>query len=121
MALPVSTVIGAYHVCTRYLKVPRVAAKRVLDDILASGSPALYPSVSAEAASEALDNAVTYPIEAWDGFLVSVARSLGSSVVYTLDNDLKKAREISVVNPFTDAGVLDYLEFLESRLRAGRA
>jgi predicted nucleic acid-binding protein len=104
VAIPVSTVIGAYHVCTRYLGVPRVAVKRVLEDILSSGSPALYQSVGADSAREVLDYAASYGIESWDGYLISLTKKLGSSIVYTLDNDMKRVKEVSVVNPFTDEG-----------------
>jgi predicted nucleic acid-binding protein len=116
VAIPVSQVVGAYHVATRYLKTPRVSVKKTLVAMLSSGSPALYPLVSAEAALDALDYSVGYGVEAWDGYLVSLTRSLGSSIIYSLDRKLSKVKEIQVLSPFPSDLVEEYHEFVESVL-----
>jgi hypothetical protein len=41
VALPITSTLGAYHIPTRYLRVPRTAAKKTIEDILRSGSPSL--------------------------------------------------------------------------------
>jgi len=115
-ALPVSAVLGAYHVTTRYLRTPRVSVKKVLEGILNSGSPALYPQISPTTALDALDYALAYDIESWDGYLISIARSLGSTVVFSLDEELSKVREITAVNPFPENIVKRYHDFLEEKL-----
>ena len=120
VALPTSTLIGAYHICTSYLGVPRLVVKRILDSILASESTALFPLISTEIAEEALEYASVYGVEAWDGCLVSIARSFGSSVVYSMDEDLSKVKEVSVLNPFSDEKVRRYHKHIESRLKAKR-
>jgi len=51
------------------------------------------------------------------GYLISLARSLGSTVVFSLDKELSKVREITVVNPFPDEEVERYHEFLESKIK----
>ena len=61
--IPITTIIGAYHVATRYLRVPRMTVKKILGGILRTGSPALYPHVSPQVAQDALDYASTYGIE----------------------------------------------------------
>jgi len=107
-ALPVAAVLGAYHIVTRYLGVPRVAAKAALAGLLRTASPALYPHVTPEVASDALDYASAYGVESWDGYLLSLARSFGTSVVYSLDEELKKVKEVTVVNPFSAAKTKEY-------------
>ncbi|MBN2336411.1 hypothetical protein JXL21_12705 [Candidatus Bathyarchaeota archaeon] len=116
-AIPVTAVIGAYHIATRYLRVPRLTAKKVLGGILRTGSPSLYPHVSPQIAGDGLDYASAYGIESWDGYLVSLARSLGSRVVFSLDEELGKVREITVVNPFTRKDVEKYHAFLENSVK----
>ncbi len=116
-AIPITAIIGAYHVATRYLRVPRMTVKKILGGILRTGSPALYPHVSPQVAQDALDYASTYGIESWDGYLISLARSLGSTVVFSLDEELQKVREITVVNPFPQKDVELYHEFLKSNMR----
>ena len=113
--LPVPAVIGAYHIVTRYLRVPKVAVKRVLEGILITKSPALCTSVQPEVAAEALDYAAAYGIESWDGYLISLARSLGAPVVYSLDQELAKVKEVTVVNPFPSEDVRQYHKFLEGK------
>jgi predicted nucleic acid-binding protein len=115
-AIPITTIIGAYHVATRYLRVPRMTVKKILGGILRTGSPALHPHVSPHVARDALDYASTYSIESWDGYLISLARSLGSTVVFSLDDELQKVREITVVNPFPQKDVERYHEFLKSNM-----
>jgi hypothetical protein len=56
--IPISAVLGAYHITTRYLRVPKITAKKILQGILDSGSPALYPYISAHAAIDVLDYAL---------------------------------------------------------------
>jgi len=116
-AIPVSAILGAYHIATRYLRVPKVAVKKVLEGVLRSGSPALYPYVTPQIALDGLDYAVAYDIESWDGYLISLARGLGTNVVYSLDQELSKVAEVIVVNPFPQDDVKRYHEFIEATLR----
>jgi predicted nucleic acid-binding protein len=116
-AIPVTAIIGAYHVATRYLRAPRMTVKKVLGGILRTGSPALYGHVSPQTAWDALDYASTYLIESWDGYLISLARSLRSTVVFSLDEELHKVKEITLVNPFPREDVERYHDFLEKGLR----
>jgi predicted nucleic acid-binding protein len=116
-AIPVTAIIGAYHIATRYLRVPRMTVKKTLGGILRTGSPALYGHVSPQMAQDALDYASTYLIESWDGYLISLARSLRSTVVFSLDEELRKVREITLVNPFPREDVERYHDFLEEGLR----
>jgi len=117
VAIPVTVIMGAYHVATNYLRVPRMTVRKVLEGILRTGSPALHPHVTPPMARDALDYASTYGIESWDGYLISLARSLRSSVVFTLDEDLRRVREVTVVNPFPREDVERYHDFLEKELR----
>jgi len=118
-ALPVSAVMGAYHIATRYLGTPKIAVKKVLEGILRSGSPALYPQITPQIALDGLDYAVAYDIESWDGYLISLTRSLRATVIYSLDQELSKVKEIIVANPFPQNKVKQYHEFIEAKLREG--
>ncbi|MEM4416992.1 MAG: PIN domain-containing protein [Nitrososphaerota archaeon] len=114
-AMPVTAVIGAYHIATRYLRIPRLAVKKVMKGILTSKSPALYPRVDAEIALDALEYAATYNIESWDGYLVALTKSLGSTIIYTLDTELSKIKEITTVNPFPQEKVKQYHQFIKEK------
>ena len=76
----------------------------------------LYVLVGLDAL-DALDYASTYNIEPWDGYLVSLAKSLGSTVVFSLDAELAKIREVIVVNPFPPDEVERYHEFMKNKMR----
>ena len=114
--IPVTALKGAYHILTRYLCVPKVDAKQSLSGILRSGSPSLYPYVAPDVAANALKYALAYGVESWDGYLVSLTRRLGSTLVYTLDKELARVREITVVNPFLGKAVKLYHEYLRDKL-----
>jgi predicted nucleic acid-binding protein len=116
-ALPVSAILGAYHIATRYLRAPKVAVKKTLDGLLRSGSPALYPHITPQTALDALDYAAVYDVESWDGYLISLTRGLGTTVVFSLDQELSRVREIVVANPFPQEKVEQYHKFMGARLR----
>ena len=114
IAIPVTAIIGAYHVATRYLKLPRVEVKRILTAMLSTGSPALYPHVAPDVAVQALEYATYYDVESWDGYIVELAKRLGNSIVYTLDEELRRVRSVTVVNPFPRELVRRYHEYLKN-------
>ncbi|MBS7644126.1 PIN domain-containing protein [Candidatus Bathyarchaeota archaeon] len=119
VALPVSAVLGTYHIATRYLRVPKIAVKKILEGILRSGSPALYPHITPQIALDGIDYAAAYDIESWDGYLIALTRSLGTTVIYSLDQELSKVKEIIVANPFPEDKVKQYHEFIDAKLREG--
>ena len=116
-AIPVTAVLGAFHVATRYLRLPPLEVKKMLGEMLETGSPAFYPYVRPEDALDALEYAVYYRVESWDGYLVRLARSIGSNIVYTLDEELRRVEGLLVVNPFPRELVEQYHEYIRSRLR----
>jgi predicted nucleic acid-binding protein len=87
-----------------------------LEGILRTEFPSLYTSITPKAALDALDYAIAYNVESWDGYLISLTRSLGSSIVYSLDEELSKVKEITVVNPFPSEVVKRYRRFLGEKL-----
>ncbi|MCX8189222.1 MAG: PIN domain-containing protein [Nitrososphaeria archaeon] len=115
--IPISSIIGAYHITTQYLKVPRNVVREILDGILRIFSPALCSSISPDVASKGLEYSVIYDIEAWDGYLIALAKSLGTSIIYSLDKELSKIREVTVVNPFTQDNVRKYHDFIKARFK----
>ena len=114
--IPTAIILGAYHIATRYLRVPRLIVRKVLEGILRTRSPALYPNLTVDLALDSLDYAAHYGIESWDGFLIALSRSLGSGVIYTLDEELAKVKEISIINPFPREKVAEYHRWIEERL-----
>ena len=114
--IPISAIICAYHIATTYLKASKIPVKKVLDGILATRSPALYPQITTDLASSALEYAAYYKIESWDGYLISLAKSLGTSTLYSMDKQLSKIKEINVINPFPEETVKKYHEFLKKAL-----
>jgi predicted nucleic acid-binding protein len=77
-------------------------------------SPALFGLINEKTVSDALDYASSYSIESWDGVLVALCRSLGSTIIYCLDQDLNKVKEITIVNPFQEEKVQKYHEYINS-------
>jgi len=114
--IPTSTILGAYHIATRYLRVPRLIVKKILEGILRTRSPALYPYLTVDLALDSLDYAAHYGIESWDGFLIALSRSLGAEILYSLNEEFRRVKEISVVNPFPREKVAEYHRWIKERL-----
>ncbi len=116
--LPVSAILGAYHVVTSYLGVSRVSAKKILSELLNTYSEALYPQITIDLASTALDYAATHDIESWDGYLVALARKFDAKLVFSMDEELGEGldeEELVVVNPFRPGTVRQYRKFLQEK------
>jgi len=108
--------MGAYYIATRCLKVERITVKKVLGGLLATRSLAFYPQLTPELAADALEYATYYNVESWDEYLVSLARRLGTGTIYSLDRELAKVKEVTVVNPFPEDAVEKYHEFVSKIL-----
>lgn len=114
--IPITAIIGAYHIATRYLKTSKLTVKKVLEGILKTKSPALHPHIAPELAEDALNYAVAYDIESWDGYLIALTRSFGAKTIYSIDEQLSKVREVTVINPFPKEQLHKYQKYIEDRL-----
>jgi len=119
-AIPVTAVLGAFHIATRYLKLPIVGAKEKLVKMLKTETPAFHPYVSLRDAINAIEYAVLYKVHSWGGYIIELAKSIGNSIVYTLDRELEKIKDIVVVNPFPKDLVKRCHEHIERRLKTMR-
>jgi predicted nucleic acid-binding protein len=115
--VPATSVIGAYHIATRYLRTPRLAVKKILEGMLRTRSPALFSEISPELVEDALNYSAVYGIESWDGYLVAVARILGVKEIYSIDEELSKVREVYVRSPFPKDKLEEYHRHLGARRR----
>ncbi|MFQ6095974.1 MAG: type II toxin-antitoxin system VapC family toxin [Candidatus Bathyarchaeia archaeon] len=114
---PTSAFIGAYHIMTEYIGVDKVSAYRALSKTLETRSPALHEDISIDVAVDSLSYANGYKIESWDGYVVSLAKSYGAPVIYTLDQEMaRKVKEIAVVNPIQQEAFRQYNEWLAEKL-----
>ncbi len=116
-AIPTSTLLGAYHIATRYLSCSRDLIAKEIKEFLSLDSPAFVEDISIEAVKEAVNIAMAHNIESWDGYLVAMARSFKAPVIYSLDNDFKKIPDISLVVPFSEESVKEYHRWVEELLR----
>jgi len=102
-AIPVTAILGAFHIATRYLKSPTMGVREALLKMLETRSPAFHPHVSLDDAIDAIEYATYYGVKSWDGYMAKLAKSVGNSIVYTLDEELRKVGGLVVVNPFSRA------------------
>ena len=115
--IPTSAFIGAYHVMTRYLGVDRLSACKALIKTLETRSPAFYEDISLDMAIDALENALSYKIESWDGYIVSLAKNYGAPIIYSIDGELaRRVKEIEVINPIPHERFLEYNRWLKEKL-----
>ncbi len=116
--VPTSAIMGAYHVMTEYLGVERSSAYNALTKTLETRSPAFYEDISVDMALGALENALSYRIESWDGYLVSLAKAHDAAVIFSIDGRFaRKAKGVRVVNPLPGAVFEEYNAWLKAKLK----
>jgi len=115
--IPVSAILGAYHITTRYLRAPREPVGRILKSMLETFSPAFFSDISPRLAISALEEATSFNIESWDGYLIAVARLHRTNTIFSLDRSLERVPGIRVVMPFTEEEVEEYHDFITDLLR----
>ena len=114
--VPTSTILGAYHILTRYLKVEKVSAYEVLTRTLKTRSPAFYEDISIDIVLDSLTNALGYSVESWDGYIIALAKKFRTTL-YTVDLKLmQKVRDVPVVNPIPEEIFEEYNRWLRIRL-----
>ncbi len=120
--IPTSAFIGAYHIMTEYIGVEKVGAYRALSKTLETRSPALHEDISIDMAIDSLAYANGYNMESWDGYMVSLAKGCGASVIYTLDQEMaRKVKEVAVFNPVSQETFREYNEWLAEKLGTERS
>ena len=116
--IPVTTILGAYHIMTRYLGVEEVSAYKALAKTLETRSPAFHEDVSIDSALDGLTYALSYKIESWDGYIIHLAKKFRAPIIYTVDHELaRKVKEIQVVNPIPPNTFGLYSRWLRERLK----
>jgi hypothetical protein len=73
--------------------------------------------MSLEDVNHALKNAITYNIEGWDGYLVSLAEKLGGLIIYTIDQKLVRVKHLSIVIPISEVTLKAYHDWVTSQLQ----
>ncbi len=61
--IPTSTILGAYHILTQYLKVDKTSAYQALSKTLKTYSPAFYEDLNIDLTLDSLTNALGYNVE----------------------------------------------------------
>lgn len=115
--VPTSTFLGGYYILTKYLRVPRLMAKRSLTRTLEVKTPAFYEDVKVETVIDALEYSATYNIESWDGYLISLANNFNADIIYSIDKDFEKVPGITLVNPISKEKMKEYYEWISTLTR----
>jgi predicted nucleic acid-binding protein len=111
--IPTSATMGAYHIMTEYLGVDRLSACKALTKTLETKSPAFYEDISVDMVTDALEYALAYKIESWDGYIVSLAKNHGAVIIYSIDGELaKRVKDVEVINPIPGDVMRKYHDFV---------
>ncbi len=113
--VPMNCLLGAYHVLTRDLRVPRRDVVLALQRTLQVDSPAFYEKVTRLTAIEAMTTAAIEKVAGWDGYLVSLAKQYGTRVIFSLDRQLGRVEGIDVILPIPEVQIEAYHKWLEEQ------
>ena len=120
--IPVSTYLGAYIIMTKYLKLRGTAVAKALLKTLSVESPAFYENLPKAVAEKGIALASELNISSWDTYLVELAKELGISRIYTIDEELaKKVKYLEIENPIPVSVMKEYHQYIEKILRKGGA
>lgn len=112
--IPISTMIGAYHILTNYLKIKPENARLTLSNTLLFKKPIFLEDLNLKIARRALEFAEKYNFESWDGYLLALMEKKDLSVIYTLDiHDFSKVEWISAINPIDDMEYQAYQKWIK--------
>ncbi|MCQ5340621.1 MAG: hypothetical protein NO483_02790 [Candidatus Methanomethylicia archaeon] len=111
---PTTAILGAFHIATRYLKLPLRDVEREILTMLETRSPAFYLYIPLEDTISAIEYATYYKVKSWDGYIITLAKNW-NNIIYTLDKELKKIKDILAINPFPKDIVEEYYEYIKSR------
>ena len=116
--IPISAIIGAYHILINYLKIAPQDAKNALSNTLQFKKPIFIENLPLNLAKRALILAEKYLIGSWDGYIVSLMEEENLSVIYTLDlADFSKIEWINAVNPIDATEYDAYQNWLKTSLK----
>ncbi len=110
--LPMSSILAAYHVLTRYLRVSRPDVLIALEKTLQIDSPAFFEEITRSQVLQALHFASINKVSSWDGFLLGIARQFGTRVIYSLDEQLDHVEGITVALPLPKEEIKKYHEWV---------
>jgi len=116
--IPISCFIGAYHILTRYLRVTRQDVVSALEKTLEIDSPAYHEEISRSHAIQAIRSASIYNIQGWDGYLLSLARTYGTRIIFTLDQNLGKVEGFSAVLPLPESDIRKYHDWIAKQRKS---
>ncbi|MEM2926644.1 MAG: PIN domain-containing protein [Candidatus Bathyarchaeia archaeon] len=117
--IPISTYLGAYIIMTRYLKLRSSNVARALLKTLSLESPAFYGNLPKAVAEKALASASTLSISSWDSYLIELAKELGISKIYTVDEELKKKiKDMEIENPIPQNIMEEYYNYIQENILA---
>jgi predicted nucleic acid-binding protein len=111
-AIPLTAVMGAFHITTRYLRLPVREVRRILVGMLETRSRAFYPYIFIDDVINSLEYVTQYDVKPWDGYIIRLAKSIGNGIVYTFDKEFEKVKDLRVINPFPEELVKQYHEHI---------
>ncbi|RJX15387.1 PIN domain-containing protein [Candidatus Bathyarchaeota archaeon] len=115
--IPLSTYLGAYVIMTRYLKLRKDSVAKALLKTLSLESPAFYTNIPKSTVEKAVASASELDISSWDGYLIELAKELGISKIYTIDEELKtKVKDIKIQNPIPENTMKKYHQYIQEKM-----
>ncbi|MBS7648064.1 PIN domain-containing protein [Candidatus Bathyarchaeota archaeon] len=115
--IPINTYLGAYIIMTKYLKLRSNNVAKALLKTLSIESPAFYGNLPKSVAEKALASASTLNISSWDSYLIELAKELGISKIYTIDEELKKKiKDMEIENPIPRNIMEEYHQYIQEKI-----
>ncbi len=116
--IPFNVILGAYHVLTKVFKVNGRGVRNKLFALMRCKKIKWITSISFDEVKRAIEYATIYNFESWDGFILTIMRDFDIPIIYTIDEDFLKVKDIEVrglLNPKEKDALNNYIESLKKK------
>ncbi len=114
--IPFNVILGTYHVLTRVFRANKREVRNKLLTLMRCRKIKWITDISFDEVKRAIEYATIYDFESWDGLILTLMRDFDIPVIYTIDEDFLKVKDIEVrglLTPEEKDALNNYIEELK--------
>jgi len=99
--IPYTVILGTYHVLVEMFHADKEECRNKIFSLMEAKKINWIPDISKDKVKRAINHAVYYNFESWDGYLLSLMEDYDIKTIYTIDEDFKNISKIQVLGLLT--------------------
>ena len=94
--IPYTVILGTYHVLVEMFHADKEECRNKIFSLMEAKKINWIPDISKDKVKRAINHAVHYNFENWDGHLLSLMEDYDIKTIYTINEDFKNTSKIQV-------------------------